>query len=479
MSDTALQRQIIRKEVPGATVFKVALDFMSTLRITIGGVRGIVGETLTPDLIVRYSHALGTWLDGGMVLVSRDTRGSGEMVLNCTLTGLIAAGCQVVDLGICTTAALQLAVKQSDAVGGLAITAGHNVESWNALKSVRSDGMFLNPAQAAELLDIYHQGEFLKAQWDGLRPVESDAEAGRRHLEAVCEQLDVDIISGSGLRVAVDCANGACSAYAPRLLEILGLETVAMNTEVELPFPHPPEPSRANLSQLRALTRAAGADIGFAFDADGDRLGMVCHDGEAPGEEMTLCLAVEMILSRGDPGPVVTNLSTTQAVEDIARKHGREVIRTPIGQAHIAEAAANHGAAVAGEGSGGVVFPRINYAHDSLASMGHLLEFISRSGKTLAELVAQVPVYHMVKQLVECPTERAFSVLETLRRQGRPSGIEYEDLQDGIKYGTGDRWVHIRVSMTEPVIRIIAEARRPEVAEDLARHYVGEVRRRM
>jgi phosphomannomutase len=452
---------------------------MSSLRITIGGVRGIVGETLTPGLIVRYSHALATWLEGGKVFVSRDTRRSGEMVLNCAATGLIAAGCQVVDLGICTTAALQLAVKHSDAAGGLAITAGHNIASWNALKSVRADGMFLNPVQAAELLDIYHQGEFLKAQWDGLRPLERDTEAGLRHLDAITEQLDVEAISRSGLRVAVDCANGACSAYAPRLLEMLGLETMAMNTEVELPFPHPPEPSRANLSQLRALVRAAGADVGFAFDADGDRLGLVCHDGEAPGEEMTICLATDMILSRGDAGPVITNLSTTQAVGDIARRHGREVIRTPIGQAHIAEAAANHAAAVAGEGSGGVVFPRINYAQDSLACMGHLLESMARSEKTLAQLVAAVPVYHMVKEVVKCPTERAFSVLESLRRQGRPSGTEYEDLQDGIKYGTGDRWVHIRVSMTEPIIRVIAEARRRETAEDLVRFYVSEIRRRM
>ncbi len=452
---------------------------MSSLRITIGGVRGIVGESLTPDLIVRYSHALGTYLEGREVLVCRDTRQSGEMVLNCALTGLIAAGCQVIDLGICTTAALQLAVKDSDAAGGLAITGGHNVRGWNALKSIRSDGIFFNPAQAAELLDIYHQGEFVKASWDELDPVSTDQQAGERHIKAICEQLDIQPISASGLRVAIDCANGACSAYATRLLEILGLDVVAMNTETDLPFPHPPEPSLQNLSQLRALTTAAGADVGFAFDADGDRLGVVCHDGSAPGEEMTLCLATEMIFRRGDPGPVVTNISTTQAVDDIAKKYGRQVIRTPIGQVYVAETASNHRAAVAGEGSGGVLFPRINYAHDSLACMGHILQLICQTGKPLAELVAEVPTYYMYKEAVPCPVERAFSVLEVLRRQGQPTGTEYEDLHDGIKYGTLDRWVHIRVSMTEPIVRILAEAKRQDVAEELVRHYTNEVRRRM
>ena len=229
----------------------------------------------------------------------------------------------------------------------------------------------------------------------------------------------------------------------------------------------------------RALTTAAEAEVGFGFDADGDRLGVVCHDGSAPGEEMTLCLAAQMIFRRGDPGPLVTNLSTTQAVADIADQYDREVVRTPIGQAYIAEAASNHAAAVAGEGSGGVVFPRLNYAHDSLAGMGHILELVCRTGKPLAELVGEVPVYHMYKETVPCPVERAFSVLEALRRQGQPTSTEYEDLQDGIKYGTLDRWVHIRVSMTEPIIRIIAEAKRPEVAQELVRYYTNEVRRRM
>jgi phosphomannomutase len=449
---------------------------MSSLRITIGGVRGIVGESLTPDRIVRYCSALATYLEGGKVFVSRDTRRSGEMVLNCALTSLIAAGCEVTDLGICPTASLQLAVKESDAVGGLAITAGHNPGQWNALKSVRADGIFLNPAEAADLLDIYHQGEFIKATWDFLQPVRSDEAVGARHLEAIQEQVDCDAISQSGLSVAVDCANGACSEYAPRLLEELGLEVVAMNTEVSQPFPHPPEPSAHNLGQLQALTTAAGADVGFAFDADGDRLALVCGDGSIPGEEKTLCLAAEMIFRRGDPGPLVTNICTTQAVDDISRSYGRDVVRVRIGQAYIAEGARNYSAAIAGEGSGGVVFPRLHYAHDSMAAMAHILQLIAEAGKPVAELVSDMPQYHMCKETVACPIETAFSVLEGLRQQGKPAWAEYENLEDGIKYGHPDQWVHIRVSATEPLIRVITEAREFRQAEVLAQHYTNEVR---
>ncbi|MFP3903075.1 MAG: phosphoglucosamine mutase [Armatimonadota bacterium] len=452
---------------------------MNSLRITVGGVRGIVGESLTPDLIVRYSHALGTYLDRVRVLVSRDTRQSGPMVASCAVSGLIAAGCEVIDLGICPTAALQLAVQNSFAGGGLAITAGHNPRQWNALKPVRGDGNFLNPTQSNEVLDIYHQAEFAKARWDELHPVAEDDQAGQRHLDAIYRELDTDDIRRDGLHVAIDCVNGACSEYAPGLLEMLQVRHVAMNTETHLPFPHDPEPASQNLTQLQALVKATGADIGFGFDADGDRIGVVCHDGTTPGDEAALCLAEEMILRRGDPGPVVTNLSTTQAVDEIARKYGRTVVRTPVGQAYIAEAASNYQAAVAGEGSGGCVFPRLNYAHDSIAAMGHLLQLVCQSGQTLKELVEQLPEFYMQKRVVPCPVAEAYSVLEKIREQPVPDWVQERDDRDGMKLSGNDRWVHVRVSITEPIIRVITEATDEATARQLAEQYVHQVRQRM
>ncbi len=453
---------------------------MRQLRISIGGVRGVVGDGLTPDVIVRFAQAFGTYVGPGTVLVSRDTRRSGEMVSQCVVAGLLGTGCEVVDLGVCPTAALQLAVRDSDAVGAIAITAGHNDSRWNALKFIRGDGVFFNPREAGELLDIYHQGKFAAATWSAIRPVQRDSTAPERHLAAIVDLVDVEAIRSAGLKVAVDCVNGACSECSPRLLEMLGCQAVAINTEPELGFPHPPEPSAANLGQLRALVRASGADIGFAHDADGDRLAVVCEDGSVPGEEATICLVAEMVFSRGDGGPLVTNLCTTNAAEDIARAHGRQTIRTPVGQAFVAEAALNFGAAVGGEGSGGVLIPRLNYANDSMASMAHILELVAKHGGKASELVRElIPPWHMIKIAVPCPVPSIFRVLEHIRQLPPPDWAEETNLEDGVKFRAGDRWVHIRASQTEPLVRVIAEAKRPQQARELAEEFAAVVRRAM
>jgi phosphomannomutase len=449
--------------------------------MTTAGVRGIVGEALTPSVVVRFAQAFGTYIDGGTVYVSRDTRKSGEMIAASLRSGLMACGCGVVDLGVIPTAALQLEVKRlRSARGGIAVTAGHSGAEWNALKFIREDGIFLNARQAEELLDTYHQGNFLYARWDELRPSASTCDAGEKHLQAILKQLDADRIAKRRFKVAVDCANGACSEFSPRLLEMLGCEVVPINTETDVIFPHPPLPTKENLSQLRAMVRATGADIGFAHDADGDRLGFVCEDGGFPGEETTLCLAAAMVLERGDRGPVVTNLSSTMAVDDIARQHGSSVIRTKVGQTYITEAALNYRAAIAGEGSGGIVFPRLNYAHDSLAAMGHLLQLMASEGKPISRIVSEkVPRYVVFKEEIRCASELAFSLMEQIRRLPQPDWASERDLQDGCKLAGDGCWVHVRVSQTEPVIRVIAEARTRAQAEDLVHEYVQDVRQRI
>ena len=453
---------------------------MRVLKLSVAGVRGIVGETLGPGLLVGFGQAFGTYLEGGRVLLSRDTRRSGPTVCASVRAGLMSAGCAVVDLGICPTAALQLAVKQSFAAGGIAVTAGHNDIRWNALKFIRDDGIFLNPRQSEELLDLYHLGQFRCAKWDELRPLESDPTAAARHLQAVLGQVDRERIAARKLTVAVDCANGAVSEFAPRLLGELGCKVVAINTEADLPFPHPPQPSRENLGQLKALVLATGADVGFAHDADGDRLGVVCENGDLPGEETTVEPCAEMILRRGDAGPVVTNLSTTTGLADIARRYGRELIRTRIGQAYITEAALNYGAALAGEGSGGIVFPRLNFAHDSLAAMAHILEMLAGLSVPLSEFVREeLPHYAMRKTQVTCPSEKAYTVLEQLREAPLSGWAEERNLEDGLLLRGEGKWVHVRVSQTEPMIRIIAEAREEAAATALAEEYVTKVRREL
>lgn len=451
---------------------------MSSLKISITGVRGIVGETLDPRLLTNFAQAFGTLVGPAPVLVSRDTRPSGEMVFACVAAGLLATGCEVKDLGICPTPAMQWAVKCSEARGGIAITAGHNALEWNALKFVREDGLYLNASQGEELLNVLHQGEFRKAKHDEISPrVEADAALARQHAEALLRHVDAKAIASAGFKVAVDCCNGACSDFSPRFFEVLGCNVVPINTDIGQPFPHEPAPGPRNLGQLRALVRAAGAHVGFAHDADGDRLGIVTEDGEAPGEELTLCLAVEAVLRRGDPGPVVTNVSTTHAVDRLAKRYGREVIRTRVGQSFVAEAALATEAAVGGEGSGGVMFPRLNCAHDSIAAAAHVLELMAHSGQALSQIVAGLPQPNMAKVAIPCLPAKVSAAVEHIREDAERGAFGGTvDLLDGVKIISGDSWVHVRASITEPVIRVISEAPSQREADDLAERFARRVR---
>ncbi|MCA1818289.1 MAG: phosphoglucosamine mutase, partial [Acidobacteria bacterium] len=253
---------------------------MNSLKIGISGVRGVVGETFTPELVVGFAQAVGTYLDSGRILVCRDTRSSAPMAHSAVVAGLLAAGCEVIDLGVCPTPSLQLAVAHFHADGGVSITAGHNPEPWNALKFVRGDGLYLNAQQADELLDIYHQAEFAKATWEDIQTKVEERDAIANHLEVLARAFDVGAIRARRLKVAVDCCNSSCALLAPRWLGALGCEVLAINDDPSAPFPHAPEPRRQTMAQLRAVVGAGHADVGFAHDADGERLGLVTEEGE-------------------------------------------------------------------------------------------------------------------------------------------------------------------------------------------------------
>ncbi|HYE15124.1 MAG TPA: hypothetical protein VD968_11830, partial [Pyrinomonadaceae bacterium] len=300
---------------------------MNSLKIGISGVRGVVGETFTPELAVGFAQAFGTYLDSGRILVCRDARTSGPMVRAAVVAALLAAGCEVIDLGVCPTPSMQLAVPRLSADGGISITAGHNPEPWNALKFVRGDGLYLNAAQADELLDIFHQGEFEKAGWDRIRARVERADAIENHLSALAAAFDVEAVRSRRLRVAVDCCNSSCALLSPRWLAHLGCEVFAINDDTAAPFPHAPEPRPRTMGQLRAVVRAGRADVGFAHDADGERLGVVTDGGEILPEEATLAAAAEIELARrgGRGATVVTNVSTSGAVDLIAARHGAAV----------------------------------------------------------------------------------------------------------------------------------------------------------
>ena len=438
---------------------------MKPLKIGITGVRGIVGETFTPELAVEFAQAFGTYLDAGRILVCRDTRSSGPMIRSAVLAGLLAAGCEIVDLSICPTPSMQLAVQWLEADGGIAITAGHNPWPWNALKFVRGDGLYLNPTQAEELLDIFHQGEFLKADWKGIKQSIAYADPIGKHIERLEKAFAVDAIRQRRLVVAVDCCNGACSLLSPRWLEVLGCEVLALNNDPTAPFPHAPEPKRTTMAQLCALVKAGHADIGFAHDADGERLGIVTDLGEPLSEEMTLALATEIRL-RKQSGTVVTNVSTTQAIELIASQHGGNVVRTPVGQAFISEGLLEHNGVLGGEGSGGISVPEVNLTHDSAAAIGLILEHLAQTTERVSDLVQHLPQLATLKHDLPIEPHRLYSVLQEFRAAVEQEGLTFDSI-DGIKVTLPEGWVHVRASNTQSIIRLIVEAKEKTKAAEL------------
>ncbi len=429
---------------------------MKPLKIGITGVRGIVGETFTPEVAVGFAQAFATYLDTGRILVCRDTRLSGPMVRSAVAAGLLAAGCEVIDLGICPTPSLQLAIASLKADGGIAVTAGHNPAQWNALKFVRDDGLYLNPLQAEELLDIFHQGEFAKAKWNEIEPAIQRHDPIERHIELLRTGFDVSAIRARRLKVAVDCCNGACSRLIPRWLAELGCEVLAINDDPNGAFPHRPEPTPETMAQLSAVVKAGHADIGFAHDADGERLGIVTELGDPLSEELTFALATRIRLEQS-AGPIVTNVSTTGAIEQIAARYGGSVVRTQVGQTYISEAMLEHDAILGGEGSGGVTVPQVHLTHDSAAAIGLILEGLARSDERVSDIVQQLPRLVMLKHNLAVEPNRLYSVLQDFR-----VAIERErlacDLTDGIKVNLPEGWIHVRASNTESMIRVIVEA---------------------
>jgi phosphomannomutase len=468
---------------------------MNSLKIGISGVRGVVGETFTPELVVGFAEAFGTYLDSGRILVCRDARASGPMARSAVLAGLLAAGCEVIDLGICPTPSLQLAVRWMGADGGVSITAGHNPEPWNALKFVRPDGLYLNATQADELLDIFHQAEFAKATWEQIRSRVEERDAIAHHLEVLANAFDVETIRARRLTVAVDCCNSSCSLLSPRWLSHLGCEVLAVNDDPTATFPHAPEPRRQTMAQLRAVVCAGRADIGFAHDADGERLGIVTEAGEILPEEATLAACAEIQLQREggavvantstnaavtnistSGAVVVTNVSTSSAVDIVAARHGASVVRTPVGQAYVSEAMAENRAVIGGEGSGGVIVPRVQLTNDSAAAVGLILEHLARTGQRISELAAGLPHLSMIKHNVAVEPNRIYSLVQRVYDELEREGVGYDET-DGIKVAREGGWVHVRVSNTESMIRIIAEAETEQRARELldyARDMIGK-----
>jgi phosphomannomutase len=434
------------------------------LKIGASGVRGVVGDALTPELIVDFACAFGTWCGAGPVVIGRDTRRSSTCFRAAVVSGLLSTGCRVIDLGLSPSPLVSFAIREFGASGGIAITGSHNDASWNALKFFGPDGALLNAAKNEELLDIYHGAAYQRAPWDRLQPVESAPDVADRYLEHLASVIDVDPIRDRRFRVAVDFTNGACGAMASRFLESLDCTLLPVNAEPTGEFAHPPAPTVANMRQVATLTRCFSADLGAALNVDGDRIGFVTAEGQALSEEYSLPLAATPRMRRR-PGPVVTSYSTSGMVEALARAHGQRAIRGPVGESQIVDLGLAEGAVLAGEGSGGVAVLPLNVVYDGLLALGLVLEEMATSGRSLAELAAGFPRLFMRKREMPCPPNLVYKVLERFRRH---HANDAPDCTDGVRVAWDDSWLHVRASGTEPLLRIIAESPDQERAEALA-----------
>jgi len=438
-----------------------------SLRIGPSGVRGVIGESLTPQLLTSFAAAFGTYCGAGPILVGTDTRPSGEMVKQAAIAGLLSVGCIPVDAGVVPVPALMFHVREAGAFGGLFVGGSHGPLEWSALRFISSEGLTLRANQAAELTDLYHQGFYPRVRAEDMSEVRADTTSSERHLRAVTGAVDVEGIRARKLTVAVDPRGATASGPTCRLLEALGCEVVTVDAGGETICPATPEPDGASLAELGALVRGSGADVGFAQDLDADRLVVVDESGTALGPDVTVVLVVQRWLER-QAGPVVVSVSTSRMVDDVAARFACPVHRSPVGEAQVIETMKERGAEVGGEGDGGAIVLPVNPCRDSFMSMALILESVADSGHPVSALRAQVPSYSMVRERLLCPARDIAPSLRLIK--GLFPG-EQLDLTDGVKVTWPDRWLLARSSATEPWIRLEAEA----PAEDEARALVNRV----
>src|SRR3989339_18207 len=425
------------------------------LKITISGVRGRVDEGLTPETVLDFARAFGTYLKGGKVVVGCDTRASGEYLKGIVFSGLLSCGCNVIDLGIATTPTVGIMTKHLKAKGGIVITASHNPNPWNGLKFISSDGLFLVPLEFEKMVKIYENKKFSERDKGTFANFNH---ANRIHIDKVAKAIKRP---RRRFTVVVDSCNGAGSVITPLLLKNLGCKVIAINTNMKLPFPHGPEPPPHNLKELSAAVIKNKADIGFAQDPDADRLSIVTSGGRAISEEYTVALCALYVR----PKKIVINLSTSSLVDEVAAKINARVFRTKIGEIHVASEMKKIKAEIGGEGNGGVIYPKVGMNRDSLAGIGIILALLSESGKSIDQIVGELTEYFLAKDKLECQTVAdAEKILEKTKEIFRN---EKTDSTDGIKVYLKEGWIHLRASNTEPILRIFCEAKNEAQAQEL------------
>lgn len=446
---------------------------MPTLMISVSGIRGIVGDGLDPEVIVRSTSAFADFCGTGKIVVGSDGRISGEMVRNLVVGTLTAKGNDVIDIGICPTPTVLFNVKHLNASGGIQISASHNPNEWNALKLLNSKGEFLSPEENIEFLKKMDDATRNFAPWDKLGKVIDYEKGLDNHINAVLKMdfLDVEKIKLKKFKVLLDCVNGAGAYSMPKLLKRLGCKVIELNCEKNGIFPRLPEPIPENLTETFEAVRKHKADLGIVVDPDVDRLVLITEEGEPFGEENTITQAVKYYLSQ-KKGNVAVNLSTTRAVDDVANEFGCEVFRAPVGEANVVKKMKEVNAVIGGEGSGGVIVPDVNFGRDALVGTAIALQHLTKARCKMSTLKRSLPQYFIVKKKIEIGTSNPDEVLKKMVEKYKSAKINQDD---GLRIDLDDHWVHLRKSNTEPIIRCIVEAKSKEDAEKFAEQYLAEL----
>lgn len=424
------------------------------LIVSVSGVRGIVGESLTPRVAMDFAAAYGSALGGGTVAVSRDGRSTGLMLARAVSAGLLSVGSNVVEIGIAATPTAAFFVKHTGCAGGVQITASHNPPPWNGLKLFRAAGFVVGAEEGAGIAARYRANEWPLAAWDRVGRLTVEEDPHEPHLARVLANVDVAAIRKRRFRVLLDANHASGGEIGRRLLEMLGCETLVLGGKPDGLFEHPPEPTAENLQGVAATVGAGDFDVGFAVDPDADRLALVDERGRYIGEEYTLALAIEHRLEQ-KKGPVVINGSTSLLSETAARRAGAPVHRTKVGEVHVAEEMLAADAVIGGEGNGGVIDPRIGMGRDSVAGMALILERMATSGRSLSDLADAMPSFAIRKEKFTVPPERVPALLARIASEFADARI---DRQDGVRAAWDDGWIQVRASNTEPIVRLIAEA---------------------
>ncbi|HPH71414.1 MAG TPA: phosphoglucosamine mutase [Candidatus Cloacimonas sp.] len=434
---------------------------MNKLMTSVSGVRGVFADTLNPIIAIKYAAHFALIQkrhypeEKPHIIVGRDSRTTGQAMLHSIISAIISVGCDVTDLGIVSTPTLLLKVQESDAIGGIAITASHNPPQWNAMKFVDADGMFLSPEKAEYFLNSV-ENEIIWAAWDSMGKITKDNSAIQEHIDRILAipYLNLEQIRSRKFKVVLDSVNGAGGLISPYLLEGLGCTVYEINSEATGIFAHTAEPLNENLHQLEEAVTFYKADIGFATDPDVDRLSLVSEQGKCIGEELSVALAELFVLPK-KRGDIVVNLSSSMISDDIAELFGVQVHRTKVGEINVGKKMQAIKSPIGGEGNGGIICPDVHYTRDAIAGMALILGLLAEQDKPLSAIVDSLPKYYFAKDKLILDASRMENVMQNI-----PSFFEgYQlDTQDGIKAIGNKHFIHIRKSGTEPIIRIYVES---------------------